>query len=51
MRDLGADRGFVLHGGPESYSLGDGIRAVQAAWLLADVRRVAATLRDCGSRA
>lgn len=45
MADLRAPRGFLVHAGAESYSLRDGVQAVSAARLLADPRRVAATLR------
>ena len=45
MEDLRADRGYVVHGGTETYSLGEGVQALSASRLLADVRRVAATLR------
>ena len=45
MSDLGAPAGFLVHGGTENYSLGGGVRAVSAAWLLASVRRVAGALR------
>jgi predicted AAA+ superfamily ATPase len=45
MADVRAKRGFVVHAGKETYSLGGGLQAVSAAALLADVRRVAATLR------
>jgi predicted AAA+ superfamily ATPase len=45
MADLRAPRGYVVHGGADSYSLGGGVQAVAASRLLADVRRVAATVR------
>lgn len=45
MADLKAPRGYVVHTGAETYSLGDGVQATAASWLLRDVRRVAKLLR------
>jgi predicted AAA+ superfamily ATPase len=45
MTDLKAPRGYVVHAGAGTYSLGDGVQATSAGWILGDVRRVAKTLR------
>lgn len=39
-RDLKLTRGYVLHGGRTSYSLGDGIEALPAELLLRDYGRL-----------
>ena len=41
MRDLRLDRGYLIHGGGQDYSLGGGVMALSAAGLLARPRRVA----------
>lgn len=48
MRDLGAARGYLLHGGCETYSLGGGVTAIPAFGLIRSPRRVAGLFRQRG---